>query len=54
MCGQVRDQFDSQVCVLGTGWNHDATSYSEESELGEEDECSFDYRAPVGHPDRLV
>ena len=54
MRGQVEGQFDSQVCILVTGRSHGATSYSKESELGEEDEFGFDCKVPVGHPDRIV
>lgn len=53
MRGQVEGQFDFQVRILVTGRNHGATSYSKESELGE-DEFSFDCTVPVGHPDRII
>lgn len=37
----------------GDRWDSGATSYSKESELGEE-EFGFDYKAPVGRPGRPV
>lgn len=51
--GRWKGQFDSQICILVTGRNHGATSYSK-NQLGEEDEFGFDYKVPVGHPDRIV
>lgn len=50
--GRWKGQFDSQICILVTGRNHGATSYSK-NQLGEEDEFGFDYKVPVGHPDKL-
>lgn len=41
------------ICILVTGRNHGATSYSKIS-WEKKMSLSFDYKVPVGHPDRIV
>lgn len=49
MWGRWESKFDSEVCILVTGWSNGANHYRKESELGEEDEW-FCLQSTCGTP----